>query len=281
MSRTAALRALPAAVAIALAGTASAAPCGTPSGHSVSVATIDERLEIGLGDGRRLRLVGVEAPRSTPQDPERPRTTRDSLLGWLTAPGTALDLELLSAVPDRWNLLPARLFASSAGGPSLSVAEALIDAGLARAEPDALPDPCFMNLLSIETRARAAKLGIWRDPAYGVLPARDRAALAAHSGEVVLVEGAVMDVGTTPTRTYLNFGAIRTVDFAVTIARQNLRKFEKAGMLPQTLSGKMLRVRGLLETQSGPLMEIADPNSVEIIGAIEAASPYSGPKTRQ
>ena len=71
-------------------------------------------------------------------------------------------------------------------------------------------------------------------------------------------------VGATASRTYVNFGPIRTVDFAATVARNNLAAFEKAGAALSGLSGKVVRVRGLLETRFGPQIELADPEAIEI-----------------
>ena len=254
--------------------------CGDPSGHAAPVARIDERLELTLADGRRLRLVGIEPPRATPGAPDRPARVRDALAGWLQAQDSQADVELLAAVPDRWNRLPARVFAPS-GGVWHSIAEALVEAGLVRVGAETAAQPCLKPLLALEARARATRLGLWSDPALAILPADDRAALAAASGQTVIVEGRVSSVGVTPARGYLNFGPVRTVDFAVTIARQNMRNFEKSGMFPQSLSGKVLRVRGRLETQSGPLIEITGPEAVEIIPADEARLPYSRPTTRR
>lgn len=244
---------------------ARAAPCGDPASHGLRVEAVNERLEITLEDGRRLRLAGIERPRPSPQDPNRPARTRDQLRAWLLRGDLRVDLELLAAVPDRWNHLPARLFAPGGDGAGQSVAEALVEAGLARVEIDPLARPCLRPLLALEAKARREGLGLWRDPAFAVAPAADRAGLAARAGEVVLVEGLVSGVGATASRTYMNFGPIRTVDFAATVGRNNLAAFEKSGVILAQLSGKVVRVRGLLETQFGPQIELADPEAIEIV----------------
>ena len=243
---------------------ARAAPCGDPASHGLRVEAVNERLEIILEDGRSLRLAGVERPRPTPANPDRPAQARDPLRAWLLRPGLRVDLELLAAVPDRWNRLPARLFAPGGDGSSQSVAEALVEAGLARVEIDPLARPCLRPLLALEAKARREGLGLWRDPAFAVAPAADRAGLAARAGEVLLVEGLVSGVGATASRTYMNFGPIRTVDFAATVGRNNLAAFEKSGVILAQLSGKVVRVRGLLETQFGPQIELADPEAIEL-----------------
>ena len=243
---------------------ARAAPCGDPASQGLRVEAVDERLEITLEDGRRLRLAGIERPRPTPANPGRPTQVRDQLRGWLMKPGLRVDLELLAAVPDRWNRLPARLFAPGGDGGAQSVAEALVEAGLARVEIDPLARPCLRPLLALEAKARREGLGLWRDPAFTVAAAADRAGLAARAGEVVLVEGLVSGVGATTSRTYVNFGPIRTVDFAATVGRNNLAAFQKSGVILAQLSGKVVRVRGLVETQFGPQIELADPEAIEL-----------------
>ncbi len=244
---------------------ACAAPCGEAASHGLRVAAIDARLEITLEDGRLVRLAGVEAPRPSTSDPDRPARASAQLRGWLMRPDLRVDLELLAAVPDRWNRLPARLFAPGGDGAPRSVAEALVEAGLARVEIDPLARPCLRSLLALEAQARRGKLGLWADPAFAIAPATDRAGLAARAGEVLLVEGRVNGVGSTASRTYVNFGPIRTVDFAVTVSRSNLAAFEKAGTALSGLAGKTLRVRGVLETAFGPQIELADPEAMEIV----------------
>ena len=243
---------------------ARAAPCGDPASQGLRVDVVDERLEVTLEDGRRLRLAGIERPRPTPANPGRPAQVRDQLRGWLMKPGLRVDLELLAAVPDRWNRLPARLFAPGGDGGVQSVAEALVEAGLARVEIDPLARPCLRPLLALEAKARREGLGLWRDPAFAVAAAADRAGLAARAGEVVLVEGLVSGVGATASRTYVNFGPIRTIDFAATVGRNNLAAFQKSGVILAQLSGKVVRVRGLVETQFGPQIELADPEAIEL-----------------
>jgi endonuclease YncB( thermonuclease family) len=50
------------------------------------------------------------------------------------------------------------------GGGEIGVAEAILDAGLARYRPDAAAHPCRDLLLAAEAEARAGKTGLWADP---------------------------------------------------------------------------------------------------------------------
>ena len=247
------------------AAAARAAPCGEPASEGLRVAGINERLEITLEDGRLLRLAGLEPPRASAHDPARPARARDQLRGWLMRPGLRVDLELLAAVPDRWNRLPARLFAPGGDGTPQSVAEALVEAGLVRVEINAHARPCLRILLALKGKARQGGLGLWRDPAFAVAPAADREALALQAGQMLLVQGRVSGTGSTATRFYVNFGPIRTIDFAASVGRINVAAFEKSGVFLSSLTGKVARVRGLLETQFGPQIELADPEAIEIV----------------
>lgn len=242
---------------------AEAAPCGEPTSDGLRVVGVDARLEITLEDGRRLRLAGVEPPKASAADPARPARTAQQLRGWLMRPGLEARLELLAAAPDRWSRLPARLFAPGGDGALQSVGEALVEAGLARVEIDPLARPCLRGLLVLEAKARRERLGLWTDPAFAVSPAADRDALSSRAGEMLLVEGRIMAVGSTASRSYLNFGPIRTVDFAAVVARANVGAFEKSGLSLQSLEGRFVRLRGLMETQFGPQIELMDPEALE------------------
>jgi endonuclease YncB( thermonuclease family) len=71
------------------------------------------------------------------------------------------------------------------GGGEIGVAEAILDAGLARYRPDAAAHPCRDLLLAAEAEARAGKTGLWADPFYEVLAAGDRAVFASSRKAMV------------------------------------------------------------------------------------------------
>ena len=265
-------------MAAALLGASSAMAC--PDEHPIEarVAGVDARLELTLEDGRRVKLAGVEAPQATPADPERPAQIRAQLAQWLV--GLPVAFRFLASEPDRWGRLPARARADAPGAEPeaerLDVAAALLGAGSARFAPHGLLGDCRAGLLAAEAAARAGKLGLWADPAYAVISGADRAAFAGRVGQGVIVEGRVTRVGTARYRTYLNFGPIRGQDFAVTILKRNRATFETAGVSLAALSGRRIRVRGLLETRYGPQIEIASPAEMELIDGPTATSAGKG-----
>ena len=65
------------AAAIVLSS-ASLAACGRPAGR-VQAVSVDERLDIGLSDGRTVRLGGLDAPNADRGAPEIAKAARDFL----------------------------------------------------------------------------------------------------------------------------------------------------------------------------------------------------------
>lgn len=173
------------------------------------------------------------------------------------------------------------MFAPAApGGAMLSVAGSIFDAGYGRVAPEPAIRPCAAEWLKLEDGARAAGRGLWADPAQAVLDAARREAFEGRGGEFVIVEGTVSGVGETRARTYVNFGPIRTVDFAVTLRWQVLRLLAAAGQRPGGFTGRRLRVRGQLDTRFGPQIEIFDPAAIEFPGEASLL-PQSGPLARR
>ena len=63
---------------------------------------------------------------------------------------------------------------------------------------------------------------------------------------------------------YINFGRRWSQDFAVTILKRNQRTFSAAGLEPDKLTGRRIRVRGWIEERGGPRVEAASPAQIEV-----------------
>ena len=98
-----------------------------------------------------------------------------------------------------------------------------------------------------------------------MIEAADRAAFKGRQGTHVVVEGTALSVYSSGYRTYVNFGPKRYGDFSVIVLKPNLKIFDKAGLSVQSLQGHQLLVRGLLDMQFGPQIEVASPDAVEIL----------------
>jgi endonuclease YncB( thermonuclease family) len=241
-----------------------AGPCSRETTARATIAKIETNLDIALADGRTITLAGLDPPRDTPDNPRLAVETREKLARWLD--GRDVAVRALADKPNRFGRIPARLFAAPPGasGTEIAVAEAILDAGLARYRPDAAAHPCRDLLIAAEAEARAEKIGLWADPYYAVLPGADRAAFTKPPSGMVLVEGTATSLGETAMRFYLNFGPTRG-DFAITLPKRGASALEKAGIKVQELVGKRLRVRGLIDKTFGPQIELSDPEGLELI----------------
>lgn len=252
---------------------AMADPCRTGAAQSVQAASVGARLDIALTDGRLVRLAGIEATHPAGADPGRQESARADLADWaLDAP---LEFMTLRAGADRWGRSAGRLFladSSAAGLPSL--AQALVEAGHARVDPAGETRACVAALYGAEARARAAKRGIWADSAYSVLEAsslqetseeKSQEAFTARVGEIIIMQGLVASLGASRGRTYLNLGGGGRGAPSLSLSRTQVQAFERAGQSPLALVGRTIRVRGLLDMRPGPRIQIAGPDSVEIL----------------
>jgi hypothetical protein len=118
-------------------------------------------------------------------------------------------------------------------------------------------------LRAAEVAARAAGLGLWSDPYYGVRQADNPADILLDQGRFALVEGTVASVRERGGIVYVNFG--RRWDFTVTILKRNERLFAGAGLEPGRLAGRRIEVRGFVEERGGPAMEAVRPEQIEIV----------------
>src|SRR5207248_9634806 len=114
---------------------------------------------------------------------------------------------------------------------------------------------CAAALFAAEARARDAKRGIWAGAAV-IQNAESPGEILAGNGRFMLVEGRVLSVRQAGATTYLNLGRNWTRDFAVTSARRVLPSLEAARMAPKSLENRRIRVRGFIETRSGPRIDL-------------------------
>lgn len=251
-----------AAFAASLAHAQEAAGVCTPeAGAPVEIASVGAELDLATMDGRRLTLAGVEFPSR-----EAAREDLRRFLSERLSAGRLVFLSTATAAPNRWGEVAAGLFVEGEGDEAslISLAQATIAAGLARFRPDPAAFACRNGLLAAEAQARGRKLGLWASGEYHIVDAARPETLVEQKG-MVLVEGVVGKIGETGGSLYLNFGP-RRGDFAVVIWKRNLETFTRAGTSPRMLTGRRVRVRGLIDTAFGPRMELLSPAQIELLG---------------
>ena len=215
-----------------------------------------------LDDGETVRLAGIEAPRlgrggAGSEDWPLAQEARRSLAGLVE--GRRVGLAFGSVRRDRHGRLRAHLVRIDDGTWIQGV---LLAAGLARVHSLVDDRAAVAAMLVHERRARAGRSGIWAEPRYRV-----RAATEAGGGlrSFQLVEGRVRAAAVVRGRGYLNFGEDWREDFTVSIAPRDRKRFEAEGIAIQDYEGRLVRVRGWIESFNGPMIEATHPEQIEII----------------
>jgi hypothetical protein len=225
-----------------------------PQAAIVAVAAVLGADEIGLADGRSLRLAGVQVPA---EGEAGMAPTAEILAGWIA--GRTLILEPVPPPLDRHGRLRAQ--ARTAGGRRWLQGE-LVGQGLALVAPAPdVPASVLADLLAIERAARAARRGLWAAGRHGPLPA-ERA--TAGMGDYVLVTGRVRSVAPAQSFVYLNFGDDWRRDFTVRATKARARSFTREGLDLARLAGRNLLVRGWLFAANGPMIELVHPAQIEV-----------------
>jgi endonuclease YncB( thermonuclease family) len=212
------------------------------------VAAVRDGRTLVLADGRELRLAAIEVT-------DESRAALQALAG-----SGALRLEGASADHDRYGRLIVFAYVGDSRG---SVQQALLEQGKARVSARVGNKACAGALLAAERTARASRRGLWADPNFAPLAPENHARLRAQRGHFTLIEGKVLSVRESGGTIYMNFGRRWTRDFGVVILRCNQRSFAAAGIAPQQLQGRRIRVRGFLEQRRGPVIEADAPEQIE------------------
>lgn len=236
-----------------------------PKGVVVSVTDGDT---VVLDNGLVVRLIGTQAPKLA--------LGREDFADWPKAEESKAALEALVLNQpvrvrhggeriDRHGRTLGQLFV--VGDSETWVQQQMIAAGWARVY--SFPDnrACVTQLLAVETQARLDKLGIWADPYYLVRRADRPSDFAGRAGYYELVEGRVLLAEKVQGRVFLNFGRSWKDDYTAVIDKAALGLFSKGGLDPLKLEGALVRIRGWVDEDDGPRVEITHPEQIEVLRA--------------
>jgi endonuclease YncB( thermonuclease family) len=215
---------------------------------------IDGRTFI-IADGSEVRLAAIEVPANA----NDAKLTLEDLVH-----GKKIEMRSASATPDRYGRRVAQVFLAD-GNTSTWAQGELIARGHARVSARVGNAACAEELLRRERAARQAKLGLWGDPYYVIQRADNPAAVLAERGRFTIVEGDVVSVRESGGTIYVNFGRRWSEDFTVTIAKRNEPILAAGGLVPKTLAGRRVRVRGWVEERGGPWIEVTRPEQIELV----------------
>ncbi len=230
-----------------------AAPCQFEAQGEGRVAAIIDGRSVRLDDGREIRLTGIEPT----------ATTKQSLAALLV--GRDVTLRSSDDTPDRYGRQGALVFIRDS---EVSAQATLLAQGDAIASAEIADKVCAAALMASEAEARRQKKGSWADPSAIKNPESPDDILAGM-GRFMVVEGKVLSVRQAGATTYLNFGRNWTRGFAVTISKRMLPAFETAGLTLKSLENKRVRVRGWVEGNTGPRIDVRLVGQVELLGANE------------
>jgi hypothetical protein len=166
--------------------------------------------------------------------------------------------------PDRYDRIRAQVY----GGGFQWLQAELVTHGLAIVRPDGGDTACVRSLLALERAARQAGAGLWGD-ARIVVKATDQSSLLAKSGLYALVEGRVVSVGYGSRMVFLDFGRNFRTDFTVMVPKTLVPRLGEAEITVDSLAGRAIRVRGVIEETGGPAIRLTDPLALELLDGEE------------
>jgi endonuclease YncB( thermonuclease family) len=223
---------------LATAAAAGGPDCPVPgNGEQVRVVHIFDGDTLGLADGRRLRLIGINAPETGRKgQPPQPLAAQATALlqSLLERQDHTLRLQFDTSQRDHYGRLLAHAFLMNGD----NLAALLLGQGLATAlavPPDTRAAGCYQD---IENRARAACLGVWALPEYQSIAA---AKLQAGMQGFRLVEGRITEIRPSRYSIWLQLDG----PLVAHIARKDLMYFP-AGY-PDSLEGRRVALRGWLK----------------------------------
>ncbi len=221
----------------------------------VTVKRVIDGDTLQFNDGRRLRLIGVNAP-ERPKDGQPAEPLADSawhLLQTLASPGSHLRLRWGKEKKDHYGRLLAHAF--NADGRNLSAS--LLAAGMGAAiqiPPNLWRYACYLRA---EKSARRQRHGIWHLAYFAPLDANH---LPGGIHGFHFIRGRLSRIGKSKTALWLNLGK----HFALRIRKKELHYFKKIHF--DQLVGRELTARGWLYTyhRGQWSMNLHHPGSLEI-----------------
>ena len=249
----------------AAAGERSLAAGDCPSqalGEPVKLAEAIGGDVLRLGDGRVVRLAGIDAARGSIDGPagDGLATAARDRAAALAAGDAGLHLHKDLPDEDRHGRIHGEVILSD----GRSLAAALVAEGLARVHPFVEETICVEPLLAAERAARKMHLGVWASHEYAIWQADD-ASLKGQNGLYELVEGRVVSVGARSRFTFIDFGRDWGRDFTVMLTASLAADLAKAASPVASLVHHSVRVRGVIEAGSRPLMRVESAGQIELL----------------
>ncbi len=229
--------------------------CTPATEETVQIDKINADNSINLADGRTIKLSGID------------ETTRSHLVknqSLLAQLASSSQIKIsIHGTKDRWGRSAAHVYIKPNEAPDQAWLQGfLLQYGHARLALNIETDPCAEAMKSLETEARLKKNGLWAEP-LSVIESSNPQELLKRRGELVHVKGEVIGIGETRSVYYLNFGESWQKDLSIVILKRHLKLFEAANMSPHSLNHKKVYIRGIVDGDVGPRMEVQHPDQIE------------------
>lgn len=227
------------------------------TGERVTVVHVYDGDTVKLADGRRVRLIGINAPELRPEQPaDEPFAdeARSALQTLIDRNNRTLLLQYGREHEDHYGRLLAHAFVDSGD----NVAVHLLQAGLATTlvvPPNTWAHDCYQQQ---EDQARIERRGIWKHPRYQVHDARS---LPASTRGFRIVHATVQSVRYADGTAWLKLDG----PLSVRVGKQDQVNFP-TGYL-EHLAGQTVEIRGWVRTRpAGLVMSVRHPAALAKLG---------------
>ncbi len=226
------------------------------------VSEVVNPLTIKLEDGRFIQLAGLDYPDLDFYDSGDLSITANKILDDFLKNKKIIIYQTKSKDHGRVNRMGYHIAHIVRADSETWVQGMMLSLGVARVRTSKYNSEMATEMLASEKRARHDKLGLWGMDQYKILSPYEA---EKHIGSYQIVEGKVNNASMHKNKLYLNFGNNWREDFTIAISAFDLRNFTKKKIDPQKWNGKLLRVRGWVESYNGPYMEIDHPERFEAL----------------
>ena len=247
--------------------------CQPNSEISTQVTEIIDPQTLRLGDGRKVKLVGLET--AIPMELHGATLTR--YLENLTL-GKAVQLILGRRKTDRYGRHMAHLFVEQKGSLVWVQADLIKQGlGLVAPEPRAYSPgsspsanaKCIAHLLRLEEKARKNRRGFWGNKIFQVRNAWDTRELSKYIQTFQIIEGRIKRLSLSRGKIYINFGRNWKSDLTIVVNKATIKSMQpgsdKLARLLEQLERKKIRIRGWIEDRNGPLIRVRNRHQLEIL----------------
>ncbi len=233
--------------------------------RKMGVATVSEivnPLTIKLNDGRFIHLAGLDFPDLDFYNSGDLSITANKILDDFLKNKKIIIYQTKSKDRGRINRMGHYIAHVARADNEVWVQGMLLSLGIARMRTSKYNPEMAKQMLKLENTARNNKLGLWDMAEYKILTPEQA---KKHIGSYQIVEGVINSASMRKNKLYLNFGNNWREDFTVSISAFNLKQFTRKNIDPQQWNGKLIRVRGWIESYNGPYMEIDHPQRFEAL----------------